>query len=69
VSRYEDFISPDWDRSDPAVDLVDVGTGAPIRDIDHNGGWIRLTDGNRRARWRSGLQLGVGSESAASSAR
>jgi hypothetical protein len=42
VSRYEDLILPDWDRSHPAGDLVDIGTGTPIWDIDHNGGWIRF---------------------------
>jgi hypothetical protein len=44
-SHYDGAIPPGWDRSDPAGSLIDVSTGAPIREVDHGGGWIRLQDG------------------------
>jgi hypothetical protein len=45
TSLYEENIPPGWDRSDPAGSLIDITTGGPIRNVDHNGGWIRLPDG------------------------
>ncbi len=45
TSRYEERIPPGWDRSDSAGSLIDIATGAPIRNLDHGGGWIRLADG------------------------
>jgi hypothetical protein len=45
-SRYEGpDIPPGWDRSDPAGDLIEVSTGAHIRDVHHAGGWVRNPDG------------------------
>jgi hypothetical protein len=44
-SRYEGYIPADWDRSDPAGDLIDLATGARIRDLEHFGGWMPTGDG------------------------
>jgi hypothetical protein len=44
-SRYDGIIPPDFDRSDPAGNLVDIGTGAKIGDVQQYGGWIPLGDG------------------------
>ena len=45
TSSYDNVIPPDWTRTDPVGDLVDVVTHAPIRDVEHNGGWIPLGNG------------------------
>lgn len=44
-SCYDGDIPAEWDRSDPAGDLVDLSTGGRIRDVEHYGGWVRNGDG------------------------
>ena len=44
-SRYDGHIPAEWDRSDPAGQMIDVTTGLPIRDVEHYGGWTPLADG------------------------
>jgi hypothetical protein len=44
-SRYDGNLPPEWDRSDPAGDLVDLSTGTRIRDVEHYGGWVRNGEG------------------------
>lgn len=45
TSRYDGHIPPDWDREDPAGNLIDPRSGARIRDLDHAGGWVIVGDG------------------------
>ncbi len=42
---YEGGIPPGWDRRDPVGGLIDMTTGAPIRDMHEYGGWIPWGDG------------------------
>jgi hypothetical protein len=44
-SAYEGYIPPEWDRSDAAGGLIDSATGAPIREVEWFGGWVRGSDG------------------------
>jgi hypothetical protein len=44
-SQYPGDIPGGWDRSDSAGGLYDMGTHAPIRNVQHDGGWIRHDGG------------------------